>query len=114
MEPRTYPGNRYALRNPTWAEEGRETCSIVCVLSAGFSPQKSNSVRKIFLHDLRLVRLQSIALDDLLLGERVPLLEHRLQLLLRRGVVDVVDVARQDSAALQGWIAWLKRDQNLV
>ena len=85
------------------------------MLSAGFSPQKSNSVRKILLHDLRLVRLQSIALDDLLLGgERVPLLEHRLQLLLRRRIVDVVDVARQDSAALQGWIAWLKRDQNLV
>ena len=72
------------------------------MLSAGFSPQfKSNSVRKILLHDLRLARLQSVALDHLLLGERAPLLEHRLQLLLRRGVVDVVHVARQDSAALQ-------------
>ena len=71
------------------------------MLSTGFSPQiKSNSVRKILLHDLRLVRLQCIALDHLLLGERVPLLEHRLQLLLRRRVVDVVHVARQDSAAL--------------
>ena len=72
------------------------------MLSAGFSPQiKSNSVCKILLHDLRLARLQRVALDHLLLGERVPLLEHRLQLLLRRGVVDVVHVARQDSAALQ-------------
>ena len=72
------------------------------MLSAGFSPQiESNSVRKILLHDLRLARLQSVALDHLLLGERAPLLEHRLQLLLRRRIVDVVHVARQDSAALQ-------------